>query len=281
MAYKTLIAPEELLPHLEDPTWLVVDCQYDLDDPEGGLAAYQKSHIPGAVFADLERDLSAPKTGSNGRHPLPTTKDLIAFFSNLGVDQGMQVVAYDEFGSAFAARLWWTLRYLGHDSVAVLDGGLTAWTSRELPLREGVENRPAVSFLASRRQEMLVSAEEVVQAIDDANILLLDSRAPERFRGEEETRDPIAGRIPGARNRPWRANLTPEEIFRKAEDLKSDFEALLGNLPPDSVIAYCGSGVTGCHNLLAMEHAGLVGGRLYAGSWSEWIADPSRPIAVG
>lgn len=258
-----------------------MDCQFDLDDPEGGATAYLKGHIPGAVYAHLERDLSAPKTGSNGRHPLPSIEILIAFFSNLGVDRGMQVVAYDNFGSPFASRLWWTLRYLGHEIVAVLDGGLPAWKSRNLPLREGEESRPAVSFLASPMQEMLITTGEVVQAIGVSNTLLLDARAPERFRGEEETRDPIAGRIPGARNRFWRDNLTPEENFRTPGELKTEFEAILGDFPPESIIVYCGSGVTGCHNLLALEHAGLLGGRLYAGSWSEWIADPSHPIAVG
>lgn len=281
MAYKTLISPEELLPHLDEASWLVVDCQFDLDDPHAGLAAYLKGHIPGAVHADLERDLSAPKTGANGRHPLPTTEELIAFFARLGLTREMQVVGYDDFGSAFASRLWWTLRYLGHDSVAVLDGGLSAWTSRGFALRAGAENRPAAAFTAAPRPQMLVHADEVVHAIGSPIVLLLDARAPERFRGEEETRDPVAGRIPGARNRLWRDNLTPEEYFRSREELKIEFETVLGGMSPDRVVAYCGSGVTGCHNLLAMEHAGLKGGRLYAGSWSEWIADPARPIAVG
>lgn len=281
MAYTTLISPEELFPHLEDPAWLVVDCQFDLDDPEGGLTAYIKGHIPGAVYADLERDLSAPKTGTNGRHPLASTKELIGLFSQLGITEGMQVVAYDDFGSAFAARLWWTLRYMGHDTVAVLDGGLGAWTSRDLPLSMDAESRPVSTFHASPRPEMLALVEEVEQAVDDPGILLLDARSPERFRGKEETRDPVAGRIPGAHNRYWSDNLTSGEHFRTPDDLKTDFEALLKEVAPGKVIAYCGSGVTGCHNLLAMEHAGLRGGRLYAGSWSEWIADPARPIATG
>jgi thiosulfate/3-mercaptopyruvate sulfurtransferase len=281
MALKTLISPDGLFPHLEDPAWLVVDCQFDLDDPEGGYAAYLKGHIPGAVHADLERDLSAPKTGTNGRHPLALTKDLIGFFSKLGIAEGMQVVAYDDFGSAFAARLWWTLRYLGHDTVAVLDGGLRAWTSGGYPLRTEAESRPASTFHASPRPEMLALAEEVEQAVDDPGLLLLDARSPERFRGREETRDPVAGRIPGARNRYWSDNMTPGERFRTPDELRMEFEALLRNTAPANVIAYCGSGVTGCHNLLAMEHAGLGGGRMYAGSWSEWIADPARPIATG
>ena len=281
MTYTTLISPEHLQPHLEDPAWLIVDCRSDLDDPDAGRAAYLEGHIPGAVFVDLEGDLSAPKTGSNGRHPLPSVEELTELFSDLGVAEGTQVVAYDNFGSAFAARLWWSLRYLGHDAVSVLDGGFTAWTSQDLPLGAGEESRPPTTFRANPRPAMLVDAEEVIRSLDNADLLLLDARSAPRYRGEEEPRDPIAGRIPGARNRYWGDNLEADDRFRPSDALKAEFEAVLAGALPANIIAYCGSGVTGCHNLLVMEHIGLSGGRLYAGSWSEWIADPTRPIAVG
>lgn len=280
MNYKTLISTEELLPHLEDPTWLVVDCRFDLDQQDSGDAAYLKGHIPGALYVDLERDLSAPTTGSNGRHPLPSVEALTALFSQLGIDVGTQIVAYDASGGAFAARFWWSLRYMGHDAIAVLDGGIPAWISRGLPLRAGAESRPPVIFRSNPRSAMLVNAAKVRSSFKQSDQLLLDARSPARFRGEEEPRDPVAGRIPGARNRFWQDNLEEDDRLRPFEALKADFEAVLAGATPEKVIAYCGSGVTGCHNLLVMEHVGLGGARLYAGSWSEWIADPERPVKI-
>jgi thiosulfate/3-mercaptopyruvate sulfurtransferase len=280
MNYKTLISPAELLPHLEDPTWLVVDCRFDLDQPHGGDATYLKAHIPGALYVGLERDLSAPKTTSNGRHPLPSVEELAALFSRIGVDVGTQVVAYDASGGAFAARFWWSLRYMGHDAVAVLDGGIPAWISSGLPLREGPESRPPVIFRPNPRSAMLVNAAAVRRSLSQPDQLLLDARSPARFRGEDEPWDPVAGRIPGAQNRFWQDNLEEDDRMRPSEALKADFEIALAGTTPENVIAYCGSGVTACHNLLAMEHVGLGGARLYAGSWSEWIADPERPIKI-
>ncbi len=281
MTYTTLISPEDLVPHLEDPSWLIIDCRFDLDQPDAGRAAYLEGHIPGAVYVDLERDLSAPKTGSNGRHPLPSVETLTQLFSDLGVAKGTQVVGYDNFGNAFAARLWWSLRYLGHDAVAVLDGGSPAWTSQGLPLLAGEENRPPTTFRSNPRPGMLISSDEVNRSLGDLDLLLLDARSPVRFRGEEEPRDPIAGRIPGALNRFWGDNLEADERFRPSDALKAEFEEILAGAPPENVVHYCGSGVSGCLNQLAMEHVGLSSGRLYAGSWSEWIADATRPIAVG
>jgi thiosulfate/3-mercaptopyruvate sulfurtransferase len=227
MTYRTLISPEQLLHNLEDPTWLMVDCRFDLDNPDAGRAAYLEGHIPGAVFVDLERDLSAPTTGSNGRHPLPTVEALTELFSKLGITEGMQVVAYDNFGSAFAARLWWSLRFLGHNAVAVLDGGFPAWTSQDLPQRAGEESRPPTAFRANPRITMLVDAEEVVRSLEDPDLLLLDARSAPRYRGEEETRDPIAGRIPGARNRYWGDNLEADDRLRPSDALKAEFEVVL------------------------------------------------------
>jgi thiosulfate/3-mercaptopyruvate sulfurtransferase len=281
MTYTTLISVPDLKPRLGEHSWLIVDCRFDLDNPDAGRQAYLEGHIPGAVYADLERDLSAPKTASNGRHPLPSFQDLADLFSRLGVGGDTQVVAYDNFGGAFAARLWWSLRYMGHDAAAVLDGGFGAWKSAGLPLRSGEEGRRTKVFRAHARPSMLADAEEIMGELRDPHHLLLDARSPARFKGEEETRDPIAGHIPGALNHYWGDNMTPDEHFRPAAELKAAYEAILGGAPPEAVIAYCGSGVTGCHNILAMERAGLSGARLYAGSWSEWIADTRRPIATG
>ncbi len=281
MNFTTLISSDDLLHHLENPSWLIMDCRFDLDQPDGGKAAYLQGHIPGAVHVDLEHDLAAPKTNSNGRHPLPSVEALTALFSSHGVGDGTQVVAYDDFGGAFAARLWWSLKYLGHDAVAALDGGFPAWTAKGLPLRDGAENHSPSVFHAKPRPAMVVSAEDVFRSLSDPDLLLLDARSPMRFRGLEETRDPIAGRIPGARNRFWHDNLMSDDRLRPTAELKATFQSILAGAHPENVIAYCGSGVTGCHNLLVMDHIGLSGARLYPGSWSEWITDPARPITDG
>ncbi|MGD8814485.1 MAG: sulfurtransferase [Anaerolineales bacterium] len=281
MAYTTLISVQDLEPHLEDPDWLIVDCRFDLDQPDWSHTAYLEAHIPGAVFVDLDRDLTAPMDGTNGRHPLLPVQSLSELFSRLGIDEGKQVVAYDNAGGPFAARFWWCLRFLGHDAVAVLDGGIDAWNAKELPLHAGVENLVPSSFRAAPRNEMLVRVQQVLASLEDVDVVLLDSRSPERYRGEEEPRDPVAGRIPGALNRYWGDNLDEDGNFKPPEDLKSDFESRLAGFMSEQVIVYCGSGVTASHNLLALEHAGLHGARLYAGSWSEWCSDSSRPIASG
>jgi len=282
MAFTTLIDPETLQAHLEDPDWVVVDCRFSLSDPAHGRRAYQEAHIPGAVYAHLDEDLSGPiVAGRTGRHPLPDPDWLARKLSAWGIDHRTQVVAYDDAGGAFAARLWWLLGWLGHDAVAVLDGGWPRWVREGRPVRGGIETRPSRTFVARIRPERVVSADEVLQHLHDPCWRLLDARAPERYRGEQEPIDPVAGHIPGAVNAPFAENLTPEGTFRLPEQLRQRFEALLGDVPPERVICYCGSGVTAAHNLLAMAHAGLPGARLYAGSWSEWITDPRRPVARG
>jgi thiosulfate/3-mercaptopyruvate sulfurtransferase len=273
MAYTTLILPEELLPHLDDLGWALIDCRFDLADPAGGQAAYLQGHIPGAVYAHLER--------TNGRHPLPPAGILAAVFSRWGIEPGVQVVAYDDSGGMVAARLWWSLRFLGHDTVAVLDGGISDWTRAGLPLRQGSETRRKAAFVPHLRPEMKIEADQVLAGLGSQAMLLIDSRAPERFRGAEEPIDPVAGHIPGARNRPWQANLGASDRFLPAAVLQQQFETLLGGSPVSSVVVYCGSGVSACHNLLAMAHAGLHGARLYPGSWSEWSSSASRPVATG
>jgi thiosulfate/3-mercaptopyruvate sulfurtransferase len=276
-----MITVTELLPHLDDPSWAIADCRFDLTAPEKGQEVYLEAHIPGAVYAHLERDLSGPPTGSNGRHPLPPPGILASVFSRWGIGPGVQVVAYDADNGSMAARLWWCLRYLGHNAVAVLDGGIAAWRAAAGPLKGGEERRLPRPFRPDTRSEKLVTAEDVLDILRTLSALVIDSRAPERYRGDEEPIDPVAGHIPGARNRPWQENVDPEGKMRPPEVLRREFDLLLGGRPPDQAVFYCGSGVTACHNLLAMEHAGLRGARLYAGSWSEWCSDASRPVATG
>ncbi len=278
---RSLVTVEELAPHLDDPSWAIFDCRFDLTRPDWGEEAYIQAHIPGALYAHLDRDLSAEPTGINGRHPLPSGDVLAALFSRLGISDETQVVAYDDKGGPYAARLWWSLRYLGHAAAAVLDGGLQAWQEAGLPTSAGRESRPAARFTPRPRPGMRVSVDEVLTHLGDPRWLLLDARAPERYRGEQEPYDPVAGHIPGARNRFWKDNLDARGRFLPPEELRRQFEALLQGASASDLVVYCGSGVTACHYLLALEAAGLEGARLYPGSWSEWCSDPRRPIATG
>jgi thiosulfate/3-mercaptopyruvate sulfurtransferase len=276
-----LVSVEELARHLEDPAWIACDCRHDLADPESGRRAYAESHVPGARFLHVDQDLSAPKTGKNGRHPLPDPEKFARRLGELGIDGTKQVVAYDASGGPYAARLWWMLRWLGHDAVVVLDGGWNAWTSTGKAVTSKIPDVTPGRFVPRSRIDAARDADSVAAGIGKPASLLLDARAPNRYRGENETIDPIAGHIPGAANRFFQLNLDPNGKFKPAVVLKKEFGDLLGSRPPAQVTHYCGSGVTACHNLLAMEIAGLLGSRLYPGSWSEWCADPSRPVATG
>lgn len=280
MILTALAGNEVLARHLSDPDWVVFDCRHDLADPRRGRAEYVASHIPGARFLSLDEDLSAPKTGRNGRHPLPDPRVLAEKLEQAGVDSRKQVVAYDAQGGMIAARLWWLLRWLGHLPVAVLNGGWDKWIAEGRPQSAEVP-RPQRTRLLARPRNDWVDADFVRSHLDDAGTVLLDARAPDRFRGQNETLDPVAGRIPGARNRPFRNNLDADGCFKPPPVLKKDFRAALGSASPEQVVHYCGSGVSACHNLFAMELAGLRGGRLYPGSWSEWCADPARPVMTG
>ena len=276
-----LVSAEELSAHLGDANWRVFDCRHDLRDLEYGAKGYAKAHIPGALFLHLDRDLSGPTTGRNGRHPLPDVDAFAARMSACGVGADTQVVAYDNEANAFASRLWWLLRWLGHDKVAVLDGGLAGWKRAKQPLDEAVPNYPPASFVA-RERGGIVDADYVAARLDKPETLLLDARSEERFAGQNETLDPVGGHIPGAINRFYFDNLDDAGCFFKtADELREEFDAVLAGREPGNVIQQCGSGVTACHNLLAMEVAGLAGSQLYVGSWSEWCADPARPIATG
>ncbi len=275
MPYRTLISADDLKKHLDDPAWVIIDCRFALADTEQGRRAYEASHIPGAQYAHLDHDLSGPIIpGQTSRHPLPDVATFARTLSRWGIGEGVQVVAYDDSGGAIASRLWWMVRWLGHEAVAVLNGGWPAWQQAGYPTQQAIDVPPARTFEPQPRPEMLVNAEAVLQRHSDPAYRLLDARSADRFRGENETLDPIAGHIPGATSAPFAENLTAEGKFRPAEELRARFEGLLGETPTGQAIHYCGSGVTAAHNLLAMAHAGLDGAKLYAGSWSEWIVTP-------
>lgn len=274
--YQTLVECDTLGAHLGRADWAVVDCRFDLADPERGRTQYLAGHVPGARYAHLERDLSAAPRPGGGRHPLPEPQVLAATLGRLGAAPGIQVVAYDDAGGAFAARLWWLLRYMGHDAVAVLDGGWQAWLAAGGPVETGEVSAAAATFTGAPRGECVVDAADVASAP-----LLVDARDARRYRGEYEPIDPVAGHIPGARNRPYTDNLAADGRFKPVPDLRAEFAAVLGGTPAAAAVFYCGSGVTACHDLLALAHAGLGTARLYPGSWSEWCSDPRRPVATG
>src|SRR5690606_4189636 len=278
--FTTLICPQELAAHLTDPEWLVVDCRFDLAEPERGEQAYRESHIPGAVYAQLDRDLSGPIGPNTGRHPLPDPERFAQRLGEWGVTERTQVIAYDADTGAFAARLWWLLRWVGHEAVAVLNGGMRAWCEAGLPRTHEVPRRPTTRFVARPNREAWLSSEELIDKLRDG-WRLLDARAPERFEGRVESIDPVAGHVPGAVNHPLSWNLDANGRFLSAAELRARYEVSQAGVDDTRTIAMCGSGVTACHLLLAMEIAGKRGARLYAGSWSEWIRDPRRRIATG
>jgi thiosulfate/3-mercaptopyruvate sulfurtransferase len=275
MSGSTLVSTGELAANLAK--WRVFDCRHDLAKPDLGEQQYREGHIQGALFAHLERDLSGKKTGRNGRHPLPDPQDFEKWLEKTGLTPKDQVVCYDAGPGSMAARLWWMLRWIGHDQVAVLDGGLAKWTREGRPLTVHVPIFTPLNYPLKVRKALAMD----VHGVEKSKALLLDARAPARYRGEQEPIDPVAGRIPGARNRFNMDNVSAQGTFKPAEDLKKDFESVLQGKSPSEVVHYCGSGVSACHNLLAMEVAGLKGGKLYAGSWSEWSADRTRPQEKG
>jgi thiosulfate/3-mercaptopyruvate sulfurtransferase len=279
MIHTTLIPTTELALHLGDPDWAIFDCRFTLAEPERGRRDYQHEHIPGAIYAHLDEDLAGPIVpGVTGRHPLPSIESTAQIFSQWGIDTRVQAVVYDDNGGAMAARLWWMLRWLGHDAAAVLDGGWPKWRGEDRDVRNGVESRPARSFMPRPRPELLISIEEVDNIRQNAGYRLIDSRTAERYHGENETIDPIAGHIPGAISAPYPDNLNPDGTFRSDEELRMRFITLLGDTPTDHTAFYCGSGVSAAHNLAVLKHVGLGDAKLYVGSWSEWITDTQRPI---
>ncbi len=273
---RPLVSAAWLKERLQHPDVVVVDAQFHLPEPEWGRARYLEGHIPGAVFADVNEDLAAPRTGANGRHPLPSVEAMAQTFGRLGIGDGAVVVAYDSAGGMYAARLWWMLRYLGHDRVALLDGGLQAWDG---PLATGAERRPPARFTPRPIPAMSREGEAVAARL--GKDILLDARESVRFRGEKEPIDPVAGRIPGARHRFWKANLDGDGRFRSPAELRAAFDRILADRRERPVVCYCGSGLTAAHNALALTLAGAPDVAVYSGSWSEWIADPGRPVATG
>lgn len=280
MSFTTLVDVATLAAHLDDPNWLVVDVRHQLADPGYGERSYRAGHLPGAAFLHCDRDLSGPMTGTNGRHPLPAPENLARVLGGIGIGSTTQVVVYDDAQGMIAGRLWWLLRWLGHDRVALLDGGMQAWQAANGSLTTVLPVRSAQVFVPEVR-ETLVEADYVEAFLQTSRMHLVDARAPDRFRGENETLDPVGGRIPGAANRFFRDNLQADGCYKPAAQLRAEWLAVLAGSTPEQVVHQCGSGVSACHNILAMELAGLGGSKLYAGSWSEWCADPKRPVLAG
>jgi thiosulfate/3-mercaptopyruvate sulfurtransferase len=284
MRLDTLVRCAELAARLDDPDWRIFDCRFDLAAPARGEQAHAETHLPDAFYAHLDRDLSDPITPQSGRHPLPDPDRLCDWLGGRGVSRDTQVVVYDDTGGTMAVRLWWLLRWLGHDRVAMLDGGWQAWLQAGLPVQTSPPGAvEAVTFEGSPDWQQVVSTDTLNRQLQEGGdaLQLMDARTAERFRGEAEPIDPVAGHIPGAMNLPLQENLNQDGSFKSKEALRTLYTWALAGRHPDSVVAMCGSGVTACHNLLAMELAGLHGGRLYAGSWSEWIRDPLRPVVTG
>ena len=283
MPLAQLIAPQQLAERLGDPKLVILDCRFALEDPDYGQRSYAEGHIAGAHFADLERDLSGPVTkGVTGRHPLPEPDRLIERLQQWGINNDSDIVLYDDGPGAFAARAWWLLAWLGKRSgVAILDGGLKAWHAAGLPLSLDPADKREGRFSGEPDPALLIDAEHLRKRLGDPALTLLDARAQPRFRGEVEPIDPVAGHIPGAQCAAFTDNLGADGRFLPAEQLKARFATLIGARKPDELVAYCGSGVTACHNLFALSLAGYPLAPLYAGSWSEWITDPQRQIATG
>jgi thiosulfate/3-mercaptopyruvate sulfurtransferase len=285
--HTTLISAHDLAAHITDPDWVVVDCRHDLMNPAAGREGYAIGHLPGAVFGNIDTQLSGPKHGPDGvfrgRHPLPEKEALIETLRGWGVNDGSQVVAYDAHGGMYAARLWWLMRWLGHEAVAVLDGGMAAWQSLGKPLTTDVAARPHGGITLRAPFVPTVTVAEVLDNVAKGERIVIDARASDRFRGENETIDPVGGHIPGAKNRFFKDNLQPDGRFKDAATLRREFTPLVDD--PARAIMQCGSGVTACHNLLALEVAGMPGAALYPGSWSEWVGDgkreTGRPVAKG
>jgi len=281
MIYSTLITPSELSTQLDNPNWVIIDCRFDLTDTEKGRTAYLENHIPTAIYAHLDDDLSGPIIkGKSSRHPLPEIEILTQTLSTWGIDETIQVIAYDAKGGAIASRLWWMLRWLGHEAVAVLDGGWPRWIDEGRAIQTGEESVTTRQFTPKHQPNLCLTSADVRANYTNPGFQLFDSRAAPRYRGDVEPLDPIAGHIPGAMSAPFADNLQ-DGRFLPISTLQQRFTTLFGNIPAEEIVFYCGSGVTACHNILAVAHAGLGLPRLYAGSWSEWITQPSPPVELG
>ena len=281
MSFQTTISTHDLNANLTDDNWCLFDCRFILKDPHGGRKKYDQGHLPGAQYANLDEDLSSPAKSTTGRHPLPDANTLIEKLQRWGVNNDSQVVCYDDVSGAFGARMWWLLRWLGHRDVAVLDGGIDRWVADGLPLTTDVPTRPRGTFSGTPDDDLWVDIGFVQQRLAADEITLLDARSHERFAAIDKKTDPVPGHVPGANNYPFANNLDDGGKFLPREQLRTRFAAVFADHQPHEIINMCGSGVTACHNLLAMHHAGFPQTRLYVGSWSEWIKDPARPVATG
>ena len=278
--YSSLISPKTVNEHLEDPNWRFFDCRYVLTEPDKKQAEFAESHLPGATYAHVNHDLAAPQIqGKTGRHPLPKIAELSKTFSAWGISSSTQVVVYDDAGGAYAVRLWWMLRWLGHDAVAVMDGGWPRWVQEGRQVTATLTVSEPKIFKASPRDNWLVTAEDIKADLHNYEVRILDARNSDRFQGINETLDPVAGHIPGAVSAPFVENLDEDGNWKSKSVLRLMYEKLLSGSPAEQAVSYCGSGITACHNILAMYHAGLGDSRLYCGSWSDWIADHKRPVA--
>jgi len=281
--YTTLIEAPELAAHISDMDWAVLDCRFELGRPESGASVYAEGHVPNAIYAHLDRDLSSPVTSTSGRHPLPLAEAFVATLGRWGIDENVQVIAYDQSNGVYASRLWWLLRWVSHSRVAVLNGGFAAWQQAGLPVSKQPGVRQPRRFTPNRAQGGVVSTVELEKLLAAGQLTtggrtLIDARSADRFAGQNETIDPVAGHVPGASNHPFAHNLDAQGRFLPPHVLRSKWLETLRGQAPATAIAMCGSGVTACHNLLALEVAGLPGAQLYAGSWSEWIRDAARPV---
>lgn len=281
MRFTTIVSVDELSRHVQDPAWIVFDCRFTLSNTEAGRAAYQQGHIPGARYVHLDEDMSSAVTPTSGRHPLPEVQALADKLSAWGVDGSKQVVVYDDSFGSMAVKMWWLLRWLGHQNVALLDGNWQMWNKKKLPVTTELPKLQPAKFVANVQHDMVAHVNEVNQARQEPCRLIIDARPEQRYTGEREPLDPVAGHIPGAVNWVYEENLDFDGTYLPADELRASYQGLLNGVKPEAVIHSCGSGVTACHNMLAMEIAGLPSGKLYAGSWSHWITDPSRPVAKG
>ena len=279
MKQQILFSASELHSALKSKACIVFDCRFVLNDPGSGYKDYLDAHIPGAVYAHLDHDLSSPISCVSGRHPLPDADEFAAFLADSGWQPGIRLVAYDNAGGSIAARLWWLMKYFGHDGGALLDGGISSWQSAGYEMQSGrVKVKPAVPVSFSPRSELLVSTSEILESLGGQDSLLVDVRDSKRYRGEVEPIDTVAGHIPGAVNYPFQMNLSPDGKFKSSAEAGKGLCTLSAKHQAQNMVYMCGSGVTACHTIFAAELAGLENSKLYAGSWSEWIRDPSRPI---
>ena len=281
MSYTTIISAQQLKEIINNDNVRVIDCRFSLKDPQGGLKCYQSGHLPNAQFADMDTQLSSAMTETSGRHPLPDVDVFIDQLKQWGINNDTQVIAYDDISGAFAARLWWMMRWLGHDKVAVLDGGMKQWTDAGYELTQDNVEFPKGDFMGAAKMEWLADIDSVQREIAENKMILIDARAADRFTGKDQNTDPVPGHIPGACNLPFAGNLTKEGLFESPENIKQRYANVLQNQPLTNVTNMCGSGVTACHNLLALEIAGFAPTKIFIGSWSQWIRDPSRPVATG